>query len=221
MTDKFSFRSPTISDLREKVRGILGVISFGAFWGQKLHAVEISRAPSGGFRAVVRYTYPSWTTPIVLLLAFVSVQAKAEPYLKFAPFSETYAGAFFKLGAAQNDTSLGIVTPVLMHKATSTRDVSWNALNAGWIKATSPASKGAIALGPSVQLGEPLKAVLRRGVGFLPGGSDTSSYGALRAILSPADDSHAIYLEIGPVWVLDTQSGRGSAQLMATMVKKW
>ena len=160
---------------------------------------------------------------LVVALA-LSAPASAEQYFQFRPLSEIHSGGFFRLGTPVDNVRTGVVTPVIVHDKAWGHwlipGVTWTLLNVGGVFPTSGGKDGLMALGPSVNLDEPIKAGLRWGVDRLPG--DPAAYSALRSILAPAAGD-GVYLAAGPMFALEmpdiyrTVSWRGALLFGVTL----
>jgi hypothetical protein len=134
----------------------------------------------------------------LLLAALLSVApaAHAAYFHVLQPLDEVKSGVFIKVGAADN-LAYGFQTTVIKHRAEDGAllipGVSWSLLDVGAAK-TDTGSLSAV-LGPSIDLSEPVKAVLLSGVKA----AWPTSMGALKSLLAPAQDGKAcVALSLGP-----------------------
>ena len=163
------------------------------------------------------------------MMVLSALSAEARPYFRVNPLQKIESGAFLKLGTPQGgNVKLGVMSPVVWHDSKDgywlVPGVDWSLLNVGVIAPTSLDS-GSLLLGPGFKLDEPVKALLRRGLEFLPGVRNEGAYGFLKDVTAPGDDS--VYLSVGPMWALSPNGTwnpgkwRGSLQLGATLAARW
>lgn len=163
------------------------------------------------------------------LIAFMPSLSAAKPYFRIAtPFEEIKSGAFFAPGASQNEIRIGLMTPVIYHDSDDgylfVEGVDWDLLDVGWVMATE-SMRGTLVFGPSLNIEEPIKKLLLKGVDKLPGGGKAGSYGALRSVLKSEGDASKAYLALGASFGLETASTlgqfKGHLLLFSTFNKKF
>jgi len=147
-------------------------------------------------------------TMMMLVLLLVAGPVLAGPYFRIDPLSEIRTGGFFKLGASADHVNWGMTTRVIYHSSADghllIKGVDWDLLDVGgYYKADT--KKGALVFGPSINLEEPVKKVLLRGIQFLPKGKDLDHYTMLRRVLQPGGDDKS-YLALGPQFGLEPAS---------------
>ena len=145
---------------------------------------------------------------LLALLMSMSVPVMAGPYFRFEPFSETKQGAFFGPLDSAEDIKLGTIMPIIRHHAEDGHlifsGIDWDLLNVGWQFPTDNI-RGTAVLGPSINLEEPIKSLLRKGVDRLPGAKKKGSYGALRYLFKPGTpEEEKMFLALGPSFGLET-----------------
>lgn len=141
------------------------------------------------------------TLIVVAAVLLLAAQAEANPY--FRPgFNQVAGGAFWPLAGALDTREAGFITPAITHSAADgyfmVKGLSWNPLNVGYVGGTgsfSDFTHGKLALGPSIQGGDSIKAGLRLVCAYLPGWSGSDTYGAVKALLAPGDVG--IYADAG------------------------
>jgi len=154
--------------------------------------------------------------------------AAAGPYFRFSPLTEIRSGAFFKPTASEDEISVGFVSPLIYHDKDDgyllIPGVDWDLLDIGWILPTE-SWRGTAVFGPSINMEEPVKTIMRKGIRYLPGGRAAGSYGALRRILAPAGDGERAFLALGPAFGLETASRlkqfKGHFIMSATLNKRF
>jgi hypothetical protein len=162
---------------------------------------------------------------LVVVLMLMAVGADAKPYFRFVPFKQIQAAAFFPIAGGVEDISAGSKTPIFQHSSEDgyllIPGVDWNLLDLGWV-ADTKSGKGSVAIGPSVDVAGPVKALVSKAVDLLPGAKEGGSYAALRWLLAPAND---LTVSVGPAFVLTIGSRqeefKGSLQMSAGLVKKF
>ena len=165
----------------------------------------------------------------MMLLVGMAGMAEAGPYFRVSPLSKIETGAFLKLGSPQGgNVKLGLISPVIWHDSKDgywlVPGVDYSLLNIGVLTPTNLDS-GSLLLGPGLKLDEPIKALVRRAVEFLPGAKNARAYGFLRDVSAPGEEN--LFLSVGPMWGLspngtwDVSKWRGSLQLGATLAARW
>lgn len=165
---------------------------------------------------------------LVVLFAVAALPAAASPYFRFLrPLDEVKTGAFVKVGTPNDNVAYGFQTTIIKHKAEDgyflLPGVSWALLDVGAAK-TEAGSLSAV-LGPSIDLSEPVKALLLKGL-------DAASIDlkAVRALLAPAQDGKAcVAASIGPGLgveraerlFFDPQGIKGALVVHAGLSAKW
>lgn len=140
---------------------------------------------------------------ILSALIFSAISAGAKPYFRFLrPLDEIKSGAFVKIGTPNDNLFYGIQTTLIKHRAEDgyfiLPGVSWSLLDVGGAKSES--GKITAVVGPSVDLSEPVKAVLLSGVSYLW----PSSMGSIKALLAPQQEGKAsLAASIGPGLAVD------------------
>lgn len=167
-----------------------------------------------------------WTL-LALIIAAVS-PAQAAYFRVLRPLDEIKTGAFVKVGTPNENVSYGFQTTILKHQSADgfllIPGVSWSLLDVGAAK--SEAGAVTAVLGPSVDLSEPVKAVLLAGLRHaVPNG-----LGSIKAMLAPAQDGKAcLALSLGPGFAVehaervfyDPQHIAGALVAHAGLSAKW
>ncbi len=161
------------------------------------------------------------------LLMLLAAPASAAPYFRLLrPLDEVKSGAFIKLGTPNDNIAYGFQTTLIKHQSADgflmIPGVSWSLLDIGAAK--SEHGSYDVILGPSIDLSEPLKAVLLGGVRSLY----PDSMGSIKALLAPAVDGKAcLAASMGPGVSIDpgpmhaAKDIRGSLVLHAGLSAKW
>lgn len=168
---------------------------------------------------------------LVVALLTLSNPASAAYFRFLNPLDEVKTGAFFKLGTPVQNVNLGFTTTLIKHRAEDgylfVPGVSWSLLDVGAFKPADGGNPNAV-LGPSIDLSEPVKLILRRGLERLQGGGKYASLDGLRAMLEPASAGRSnVALSIGPSLgvdpgaLKDVRDIKGYALLHAGLSAKW
>ena len=162
-----------------------------------------------------------WILAVAALAGFCVLPAQASYFRVMQPMDEVKSGAFVKLGTPNDNVSYGFQTTIIKHTAADgyllLPGASWSLLDVGAAKTNN--GRLMAVLGPSVDLSEPVKAVLLSGVRHLW----PSSMGAVKALLAPAVEGKAcLAASIGPGFALDvTDRTQGAAVIHAGLSAKW
>lgn len=133
-----------------------------------------------------------------LIVVLLASSASASPYFRILrPLDEVKSGAFVKIGTPNDNVSYGFQTTLIKHRAEDgyllLPGVSWSLLDIGGAKSES-GSLTAV-LGPSVDVSEPVKAVLLSGLNW----AWPTSLGSVKALLAPTVDGKAcLAASVGP-----------------------
>lgn len=140
---------------------------------------------------------------IFVALAFLAQPALAKPYFRYEPLSALRTAAYFKVGTPVDNVLWGMETTVLKHHAEDgyilIPGVGWSLLDVGYAKPAN-GHVGGLVLGPSVDISEPMKALLLKGLDRL----SPDKFQALRFILQPwSPDRGYVGLSLGPSIALE------------------
>lgn len=158
-----------------------------------------------------------------VLSAMVPKTASAAYFRLLNPLDEVKTGAFIKPGAADPGGNFGFTTTLVKHDFKDgfflIPGISWSLLDLG---AFQDADGPNFVAGPSVDLSEPVKLVLRRGLAAL--GRTPEGLAAIVAPASPGEKS--VGLSLGPGWGLvpnwkDGTKSRGFFTFHAGISAKW
>ncbi len=152
----------------------------------------------------------------------------SRPYFRIlSPLEEIKTGVFLKLGTPVENVNVGAVATIIKHDAADgyllIPGVGWSLLDVGGF---APPQGGPpnLVLGPSVDLSEPVKSVLRWGLKRVGLGGTAAT-----ALLQPAkaEDPWSCAASIGPSWALDpgdlssARQMKGYFILHAGLAAKW
>lgn len=153
--------------------------------------------------------------------------AHAAPYFRLLrPLDEVKSGAFVKVGTPDDRIMYGFQTTLLKHQSADgflfIPGVSWSLLDLGAAK--SQAGSFHAILGPSVDVSEPVKAVLLRLVKAVY----PETFGSVKALLAPAVDGKAcVAASLGPGLAADlgglkaVRDIKGALVIHAGLSAKW
>lgn len=154
-----------------------------------------------------------------LLAVICAGDAHSAPYFRFRPFRTVSAGAFVPIAGGTDDVRAGLLTPVLSHDSADgyllIPGVNWHLLTLGVVLPDGgrPAS---VTAGPAIDLSEPIKSLLRKGIDRLP--SADGNYGGLRSLLRADADLTA---NVGPSLAVSLSDGRMQLLLAAGLNKRF
>lgn len=141
---------------------------------------------------------------LISALLLLPLSASAKPYFRVLnPLDEIKTGAFIHLGSTEDRISYGMQTTLIKHYASDgyllIPGVSYSLLDVGFAKPDS--SRGArVILGPSMDISEPVKELLRRGLDYMY----PNRMLALRALLWPAVEGEpCVTISLGPGLAVD------------------
>lgn len=151
-------------------------------------------------------------------LICLGTQAQAAPYFRFLrPLDEVKSGAFIKVGTPVDNIAYGFQTTLIEHQSADgflfIPGVSWALLDVGAAKAEGGTWHAV--LGPSIDLSEPVKSLLLRGVRVVyPDGM-----GSLKALLAPAQEGKAcLAASIGPGMAFDLGELKDAKRIQGAVV---
>ena len=162
---------------------------------------------------------------VLVCITIVPGESHAGTYFHWQPFSRVDVGGFFKIGTPVDNVQWGSSTGVIVHRPEDgfllIPNLGWDLLDLGW---TTPGAFNGLTfvIGPSLEAGEPVKAILRTLLDSAPMADQEGSYGALRALLAPAKAADgSISLSVGPGFALDTSNWRGAFVVKTALSKKF
>lgn len=128
-------------------------------------------------------------------------------------FDAVKGGLLFPIVGGLDRAQAAFIVPAIVHKAADgsllVPGVDWNLLDLGYAGPVGGGTNvlhGSIAAGPSLNLGEPVKASLRAACrGLIPGWNEPGQFGALKAAFAPGDAAGA-YLSVGTAVVYNLAS---------------
>jgi hypothetical protein len=163
---------------------------------------------------------------LVLAALCFPVSASAAYFHLLRPLDEVKSGAFIKVGTPNERVAYGVQTTLIKHRAEDgylmLPGVSWSLLDFGGAK--TEAGKLTLVAGPSIDLSEPIKAVVLAGINELW----PDSMGAVKALLAPSVDGKACTaISVGPGLAADfgqlhdVKEIKGSLVFHAGLSAKW
>lgn len=140
---------------------------------------------------------------VIVMLAMLVGDANAAYFRLLHPLDEVKSGAFIRIGVPEDRISYGFQTTLIKHYASDgavlVPGVSYSLFDIGVSKPDN-AHPANLVLGPSLDISEPIKAVLLRGLDYVY----PNSFQAVRALLWPAVEGKAcVSTSVGPGLAVD------------------